>query len=136
MLTLAGALPSMAAKLNVDEFFSAKYASNPKVTVIDVSNSRPADNITAYRSISVNGDHELADKIAAAVVKDGSHAKSKEVSYKEGMLYYGFYSMGGSRENRKYILYLNRRPIGKEKTTLVYIEADMNEAEVKRLINK
>ncbi len=137
LMAVAGVLQSMAGgNLNIDRFFSSKYASNPKVTVIDVSSRQPTDNITAYRSISVSGDRELADKIAVAVVKDGSRAKSKEVSYKEGMLYYGFYSMGGSRENRKYILYLNRRPTGKEKTTLVYIEADMDEAAVKKLINK
>lgn len=136
-MTLAGVLPSLAdGKLNIDGFFSTKYASNPKVTVIDVSTDNPGYNITAYRSISVTGDRELADKIAAAVIKDGSRAKSKEVSFKEGMLYYGFYSMGGTREHRRYILYLNRRPTGKEKTTLVYIEADMDEAAVKKLINK
>lgn len=138
LLTVVTGLLQSAAeeKLNIDQFFSTKYASNPKVTVIDVTNSNPKDNIIAYRSISVTDDRELADKIAAAVAKDGSRAKSKEVSYKEGMLYYGFYSMGGVMENRRYILYLNRRPAGKEKTTLVFIKADMDELAVKKLINK
>lgn len=137
LTALAGILQSAAEeKLNIDQFFSGKYASNPKVTIIDVTNSNPKDNIVAYRSISVTDDRELANKIAAAVAKDGSRAKSKEVSYKEGMLYYGFYSLGGVMENRRYILYLNRRPTGKEKTTLVFIKADMDETAVKKLINK
>lgn len=137
MVTLATTLPAIAReKLNIDKFFTSRYASNPKVTVIDVSNSDPREAISVYRSISVTGDRELADKIAEAVAKDGSHAQSKEVSYKEGMLYYGFFSMKGILGEGRYILYLNRRPTGKEKTTLVYIEGDLNEAEVKKLINK
>lgn len=137
LTALAGILQSAAEeKLNIDRFFSTQYASNPKVTVIDVTNSNPTDGIVVYRSISVADDRELADKIAAAVAKDGIRAKSKEVSYKEGMLYYGFYSMGGVMENRRYILYLNRRPTGKEKTTLVFIKADMDEKAVKKLINR
>lgn len=137
LTALAGIIQSAAEeKLNIDQFFSTKYASNPKVTVIDVAHSNSTDKIVAYRSISVTDDRELADKIAAAVAKDGSRAKSKEVSYKEGVLYYGFYSLGGFREDRSYILYLNRRPTGKEKTTLVFIKADMDENAIKKLINK
>lgn len=130
-----GCLLTMADNLNIDTFFSKKYASNPKVTIIDYSNSKTAGgNFHIYRSISVADDRELADKIAAAVARDGSKAKAKEVSYKEGVLYYGFFSMGGQSPRRRYILYLNRRPAGKEKTTLVYIEADLDENAIKRLI--
>lgn len=135
IMALAGALQAAGGNLNIDKFFSSRYSSNPKVTVIDVSNHSHTEKIRTYRSISVAGDPALADKIAEAVAKDGSHAASKEVSYKDGILYYGFFSMGGTGENRRYILYLNRRPTGKEKTTLVYIEADMDEAAVKKMIN-
>lgn len=134
-MSLVGGLQAHAGNLNIDKFFSSRYSSNPKVTVIDVSNHNYSEKIRTYRSISVTGDKVLADKIAEAVAKDGSHAASKEVSYKDGMLYYGFFSMGGAGRNRRYILYLNRRPTGKEKTTLVYIEADMDEAAVKKMIN-
>lgn len=137
ILTVMCSLQSQAGEtLGIDLFFSSKYATNPKVTVIDVSNGDSNGDISVYRSISVSDDRALADKIAVAVAKDGSKAKSKEVSYKQGMLYYGFFSMGGIGKKRKYILYLNRRPTGMEKTTLVYIEADLDETQVKKLINK
>lgn len=137
MLTVMCSLQSQAGEaLGINRFFSSKYATNPKVTVIDVSNGDSDGDISVYRSISVSDDRELADKIAEAVAKDGSKARSKEVSYKQGMLYYGFFSMGGIGKKRKYILYLNRRPTGMEKTTLVYIEAGLDETQVKKLINK
>ena len=130
------AIASMAEdRLNIDEFFSRDVSANPKVTLIDF-NGRGKERFSAYRSISVSDDRHLADRIAAAVAKDGSRAVAKEVSYKEGVLYYGFYSMGGKGKHRRYILYLNRRPTGKEKTTLVYLEADLDADEVKRLINR
>lgn len=132
---MAGTLLSVAEPLNIDRFFGPEYASNPKVQMVDMNGGGP-DKVKIYRSLSVSGDRDLADRIAAAVAKDGSRARAKEVSYKEGTLYYGFYSMGGPQRQRRYILYLNRRPAGKEKTTLIYIEGDLGEAEIKKLINK
>ena len=102
--------------LNVAEFFSDAYTGNPKVTLVSMSYDKVEKNgMRKYRSISV---------------------ESKEVSYREGQLYFGFYSMGGKRSARRYLLYLNRRPKGKEKTTLIFIEGNLSDAEVKRMINK
>ncbi|MDE6279320.1 MAG: hypothetical protein K2M05_05045, partial [Paramuribaculum sp.] len=59
---------------------------------------------------------------------------TKEVSYKNGQLYFGFYAMGGSENRKRYLFYLNRRAIGKRKSTLIYIEGNLSESEVKALI--
>ncbi len=121
--------------LNVAPFFTETYISDPNVTLVTFSGSQlDSRGLTKYKSISVADDAVLADKIARAVGKDGSAAQSKEVKYKDGMLYFGFYSMGGKGKHRRYLLYLNRRPTGKEKTTLIYIEGDLDAASVKRMI--
>lgn len=135
-ILLLGTISGYAQEgLNVAPFFSDAYASNPKVTMISYSGNQLASRgLTMYKSISVTDDAALADKIARAVAKDGSRAESKEVSYRAGQLYLGFYFLGGRGANRKYMLYLNRRPAGREKTTLIYMEGDLDAAAVKSMM--
>ena len=121
--------------LNVAPFFGDSYASNQKVSMITMTDGQLRDKgVRIYKSISVADDIELADKIGKAVAKDGARAVTKDVSYKKGVLYYGFFSLGGVGNNRRYLLYLNRRPTGKEKTTLIFIEGTLDEKAVKRMI--
>lgn len=121
--------------LNVAPFFSGTYASNPDVTIVLLSGKKlEKKGLSKYSSVSVAGNSMISDKITAAVVKDGSRAVSKEVSYKGGKLYYGFYFMGGRDEHRKYLLFLDRRPDGKEKTTLIFIEGDLDSKDVMKMI--
>ncbi|MDE6533943.1 MAG: hypothetical protein K2M27_10500 [Muribaculaceae bacterium] len=123
--------------LDVAAFFTEAYTSNPKVTMVSFSGERlESRGMAKYKSISVTDDSALSDKIARAVGKDGSRSESKEVSYKDGMLYFGFYFMGGTGKERRYLLYLDRRAVGKDKTTLIYIEGNLDMASVKRLIKR
>lgn len=138
LICVVSTLPVFAQEgLNINQFFTGEFMANPKVTSVEM-NGKTLDwiGLKAYKSITVLDDAALADRIVQAVNKDGAKAKSKEVSYKEGQLYFGFYSMGGTRGNQRYILYLNRRPVGKEKTTTIYIQGDLSDKEVKELINK
>lgn len=122
--------------LAVAGFFSDAYSSNPHVTLVNMTGSKlDSYGIRKYKSISVV-DEPLADRIAAAVAKDGSASQQKEVKYKGGMIYYGFYSLGGSGSARRYLLFLNRRPVGKEKTTLIYIEGNLTAEQVKKIISQ
>ena len=88
------------------------------------------------KSLSVTDNSSLADKINRAVTKDGAKAASKKVSYKDGQLYVGFYSLGGKGEHRRYLFYLNRRPVGEEKITLIFLEGNMDSNSIMELINK
>lgn len=122
--------------LNVEQFFDEKYAGDRNVTLVNVSGAQvKGEGLSKYKSISETGEDALAEKIRRAVMKDGVNAKSKEVTYKEGRLYFGFYSLGGTRKHRQYLLYLDRRAVGKNKSTLVFIEGDLDEKQVKSMIN-
>ena len=122
--------------LNVAPFFTEVYSANRKLTSVTLTGDRCEKmGLRVYKSITVSDDVSLADKIRRAVAKDGAAAKSKEVSYREGQLYFGFYSMGGKGKERRYLIFLNRRPVGTEKTTLIFIEGDVSEEMVKKLIN-
>lgn len=123
--------------LNVSPYFTEKFARNPKVAMIFAEgDDLGMKEIEVYRSVTVEGDSRLCTLLTEAVKKDGANAKSKEVSYKEGELYFGFYFMGGYAQRRRYLLFLNRRPVGKEKVTLIYIEGDISEKDVKKLMGK
>ncbi len=129
-------IPAYAQEgLSVAPFFTEAYSANRKLTSVTITGDRCGKmGLTVYKSITVSDDVPLADKIRRAVAKDGAAAKSKEVSYREGQLYFGLYSMGGKEKGRRYLIFLNRRPAGTEKTTLIFIEGDVSEEMVKKLI--
>lgn len=123
--------------LNVAPYFSNQYTSRQEVTSVSLSGKKfSGKRVDVYRSISVTGNASLSDKITVAVTKDGVKAKSKEVSYKNGQLYFGFYQLTPEKGRQRYLLFLNRRPVGKEKTTVIYIEGRLDPADVKKMIEK
>lgn len=114
-------------KLNIDSFFDNETISQNGVSMISYHDWKIGGHtLKEYRSVTINGNKALADRLRAAVAKDGANAESKETSYKEGQLYFGFYSLGGVGGNRRYLLYLNRRPAGEEKSTLIFLEGDVD----------
>ncbi len=126
-----------AQKLNVSPFFKEDFAKNPAVTMVSFSGEQTDwKGLTTYKSVSVTGNAEMADEIARGVKKDGAKAEFKETSFKDGKLYFGFYGLGGEGRHRKYLFYLDLRPKGKEKTTLVYIEGNWSPEQVKTMITK
>lgn len=137
---LVFSLASSAASgenLNVALFFKEEFAKNPAVTMVSFSGKQTDwKGLAVYKSVSVTGDNEKADAIARSVKKDGAKADFKETSYRDGKLYFGFYGLGGEGRHRKYLFYLDMRPKGKYKTTLVYIEGDWSADEVKEMITK
>ncbi len=126
-----------AQKLNVSPFFKEDFAKNPAVTMVSFSGEQTDwKGLTSYKSVSVSGNAEMADDIARSVKKDGAKAEFKETTFKDGKLYFGFYGLGGEGRHRKYLFYLDLRPKGKDKTTLVYIEGDWSPEQVKTMITK
>lgn len=135
-ISLLGSL-AYGEKLNVLPLFKESFAKNASVTMVSFSGEQ-ADwkGLSLYKSVSVSGNDEKADEIASCVRKDGVKAEFKETSYKDGKLYFGFYGLGGEGHHRKYLFFLDLRPKGKEKTTLIYIEGDWTPDQVKNMIIK
>lgn len=132
--SLAG-LGVHAEDLNIAPFLKEGFAKNPAVTMVSVSGKQSDwKGLASYRSVSVSGDDAKADEMSRAVSKDGAKAEFKETSYKDGRLCFGFYGLGGEGHHRKYLFFLDLRPKGKEKTTLVYIEGDWTPDQVKNMI--
>lgn len=131
-------LPMVRAEgLNIAPFLKEDFAKNPSVTMVSVSGKQSEwKGLASYRSVSVSGDDAKADDMCRAVRKDGAHAEFKETSFKDGRLFFGFYGLGGEGRHRRYLFFLDLRPKGKPKTTLVYIEGDWSPDEVKDMITK
>lgn len=132
-----GTVPAMSQSgLNVESFFSKEMSKDKSITLVSYEDNGIGNKeLVKYKSVTIDGNQSLSDLLMESVMKDAANAKAKEISYKKGELYFGFYSMGGKGKHRRYLLFLNRRPVGKEKTTLIYIEGDMNETDVKELMN-
>ena len=136
VVTLAWVLAANAQKgLDVAQYFSDSYRNDNAVTMVEVTgDSKKMPGIECYKSITVLGNEALSERLEKSVKKDGAAAKSKEVIYKKGKLYFGMYFMGGSDKHRRYLYFLNQKAVGKDKTMLIFIEGDISEEMAKSLI--
>lgn len=131
ILTLLAVLSSVAvyarSNLYIDSFFENEIISQSGVSMISYHDWKIGGHkLKEYRSVTISGNKQLSERLRIAVTKDGANSVSKETSYKEGELYFGFYYLGGAEKRQRYILYLNRRPAGEEKSTLIYLEGDVD----------
>ena len=96
--------------------------------------------LNTYHSISLNNAKKQdVSSIVELVIKDGAQAIDKDVEYRNGQLYYGFYTLKPNKRNKRYIFYLNQnlaRKSPKNIVTVIYMEGKKSPEEVKKLIRK
>lgn len=97
-----------------------------------------------YRSL-VATDTCLMSEMERTVRRDGAQATDKDVIYRDGHLYYGFYTFSAIADPRKpkrrlnrYVFYIDRRldPQPQAEVTAVYLETDLNARCVKRIFKQ
>lgn len=136
-------LTTMAAMaqtgLNINRLFDGRYKKAAGATEIIVTGVQAREiGLTIYHSLSVT-DKSQAELVEGLVIKDGAQAIDKEVEYRNGQLYYGFYMMKKSKRDNRYIFYLNQnlaRKSPKNIVTLIYMEGPASQDEIKKLIRK
>ena len=136
-------LTTMAAMaqtgLNINHLFDGRYKKAAGATEIIVTGVQAREiGLTIYHSLSVT-DKSQAELVEGLVIKDGAQAIDKEVEYRNGQLYYGFYMMKKSKRDNRYIFYLNQnlaRKSPKNIVTLIYMEGLASQDEIKKLIRK
>lgn len=125
--------------LNINRLFDGRFKKASGVTEIIVTGQQACEiGLNVYHSLSVtdNGQSELVESL---VVKDGVSAIDKEVEYRNGQLYYGFYTMKPHKGNKRYIFFLNQnlaRKSPKQVVTLIYMEGKASAESIKKLIRK
>lgn len=125
--------------LNINQLFDGRYKKAAGATEIIVTGSQAQEiGLTIYHSVSVT-DKTQAEIIEHFVVKDGTQAVDKEVEYRNGQLYYGFYTLPKLKRNNRYIFFLNQnlaRKSPKNAVTLIYMEGEASAERIKKLIRK
>ena len=125
--------------LNINRLFDGRYKKAAGATEIIVTGVQAREiGLTVYHSLSVTEKNQ-AELVEAMVVKDGAQAVDKEVEYRNGQLYYGFYTMKKGKRDNRYIFYLNQnlaRKSPKNIVTLIYMEGFASQEEIKKLIRK
>ncbi len=76
------------------------------------------------------------EDLERAVMADGSHAIRREVNYRDGHLYYGFYTLTQRNRNNRYIFYINRCITGGDQAILIYLEGKASPEQVKSMLKK
>ncbi len=125
--------------LNINRLFDGRYKKAAGATEIIVTGRQAREiGLTVYHSVSVT-DKTQAEIIENLVVKDGVQAVDKEVEYRNGQLYYGFYVLSRQHSSNRYIFFLNQnlaRKAPKNNVTLIYMEGKVNADKIKKLIRK
>ena len=124
--------------LKTDEWVTQEL--NGKTEIIVTGKKAKEMGLSTYHSISLNsGKKQDRENIEALVLKDGTQALDKDVEYRNGQLYYGFYTLKPIKSNKRYIFYLNQnlsRKSPKNIVTVIYMEGKKSPEEVKKLIRK
>lgn len=131
-------------KLAVGKFFSGDFTSRDGVTAVTVSGKKLNPlNLSIYRSVSVPSNSASTPQIERAVKTDGRTASSREVSYRDGHLYFGFYTLPPSGDEMRYLFYLNSDVAPKKipctappRATLIYMEGKASPEEIRSMLKK
>lgn len=149
ILTLVLLLAATAAtvqaqeKLAVGRFFSGDFTSKDGVTAVTVSGKklRPL-NLSLYRSVSVESGNEATPQMESAVKADGRSASSREVQYRDGQLYFGFYTLPPVGNEKRYLFFLNsdKAPTkvltASPRTTLIYMEGQATSDQIRTMLKQ
>ena len=120
--------------LKVSKLFDGKYAKQSDAVVAYITGEALGGyNLTLYRSISLTCDATDAAEIEKWVVSDGAKAIDKETVLRGGSLRYGFFVL----QPRSVNFFVGKeadKGSGKRKITVVYIEGEASQEQIKKLI--
>lgn len=123
-------------KLNIKNLFDGRYHDNPDVTETLIQGKQLKEyNLDLYRSLTVVNDSDIASEIEHYLLKDAKSAVEREVSYRDGGLYYGFYELPGrGAALHRYIFYLNQFRTKGDKIILIYMEGIATNDRIKQML--
>jgi hypothetical protein len=136
------------AGLNINRLFNENLKTeewvtqelNGKTEIIVTGKKAKEMGLSIYHSLSLsNSTKTERDNIVNLLAKDAAQALDRDVEYRNGQLYYGFYTLRPNKKNKRYIFYLNQnlaRKSPKNVVTIIYMEGKKSPEEVKKLIRK
>ena len=108
-----------------------------RITIIILTCLLATMAATAQKGLNINRlfDGRYKKAVGATeIIVTGS-----QVEYRNGQLYYGFYTMPKRKSENRYIFFLNQnlaRKTPKNAVTLIYMEGEASADKIKKLIRK
>lgn len=136
MLCALGVSVSLAQnRLNIGALFDGRYHDEPRASETQISGDKLSRySLSLYRSLTLTDMPEAAEVIEPLVIKDGLHAQDREVSYRDGGLYYGFYQLTPRNGTQRYLFYLNQNRNKGNKIILIYLEGSASRDKIKQML--
>lgn len=129
--------------LKVGGLMDGRYRDTPNAseTILIGDSKLKRIGITLYHSLSISDDPKFPETVEPLLSADTKSAIDREVVYRAGALYYGFYALPPIKKDRKninrYIFYLNQHPMNGKQVILIYIEGSASPQQIKdKLINQ
>lgn len=136
MLWAIGTSATLAQdRLNIGALFDGRYHDEPRASETLIEGDKLNKySLSLYRSLTLTDMPEAAADIVPLVTKDAAKAVDREVSYRDGGLYYGFYQLKPRRANNCYLFYLNQYKNGGNKIILIYLEGTASRDKIKEML--
>lgn len=135
MLAACLALAIAQKGLAINELFGKRYTDDKQAVVTSIKGSTLEPyHLSRYKSLTVNNRPAEAQVIEPLLAKDATLAIDSETSYRDGKLYYAFYSLPPTEDERRYIFYLNQSLVGKDKIILMYLQGYASASQVKKML--
>lgn len=137
-ITLAVAFATARGQsgLQINRLFDGAATSCPGVTEIVLQGGALKDyKLDEYHSLTFENAPEKSAEIEALIRHDATSATDREITYRDGGIYYAFYQLPSVDKQRRYIFYLNQHRTGGNKIMLIYLAGKATAAEIKRTLN-
>jgi len=122
-------------KLAIGQLFDGRYHDEPRASEAQISGDKLSRySLSLYRSLTLTDMPEAAAEIEPLVTRDAAKAVDREVSYRDGVLYYGFYQLQPHYGQQRYMFYLNQNRNGGDKIILIYLEGSASRDKIKQML--
>lgn len=118
-------------------YLNGHFHGNAKASETEVTGSalKPYD-LDVYRGLTLVDSPEAAEAIEKAVATDSRSATDREVSYRDGRIYYAFLTLKPIKGKNRYVFYLNQHLAGGDKIILIYMSGKADANKIKKMIKK
>lgn len=138
LLILTGCVHGFAQdNLRIGIKMNGSYRNNPNAseTILIGDNKLKRIGVTLYHSLSVSDDPAFPEEVEPLLLVDVKSAIDREVVYRSGKLYYGFYALPSIKKDGKninrYIFYLNQFPVKGKQVIMIYVEGTASPQQIK-----
>lgn len=136
-VAIVTATPSSAqTDLAIIQVMESSFKDDPSATRTLIKGGRLEKyDLSLYHGVTIENREAVVAEIEPIVLKDATKAVSREVNYRNGHLYYGFFRFKRRKSGtNRYLFYLNDYLKGGNKLILIYMEGFATPDEIKKML--